>query len=77
LKNLGFKMAFEGGLSFKIGDIVAPEEKLTLVEEANQEVEEIVMSYNMGVITITKGIIRLLTFGHIQTPDSPKSSLTN
>jgi len=51
LKNLGYKMAFEGGLSFKIGDIVAPDEKNMLVGEANEEVEEIVMSYNMGVIT--------------------------
>lgn len=51
LKDLGYKMAFEGGLSFKIGDIVAPDEKAQLVGEANEEVEEIVMSYNMGVIT--------------------------
>lgn len=51
LKDLGFKMAFEGGLSFKIGDIVAPEEKAELISKANEEVEEIMMSYNMGVIT--------------------------
>jgi DNA-directed RNA polymerase subunit beta' len=51
LKDLGYKMAFEGGLSFKIGDIVAPDEKLQLVSDANEEVDEIVMSYNMGVIT--------------------------
>lgn len=51
LKDLGYKMAFEGGLSFKIGDIVAPDEKAQLVGEANEEVDEIVMSYNMGVIT--------------------------
>ncbi len=51
LKNLGFKMAFEGGLSFKIGDIVTPDEKENLVSDANEEVEEIMMNYNIGVIT--------------------------
>jgi DNA-directed RNA polymerase subunit beta' len=51
LKNLGFKMAFEGGLSFKIGDIVTPDEKEELVTDANEEVEEIMMNYNVGVIT--------------------------
>jgi len=51
LKNLGFKMAFEGGLSFKIGDIVTPNEKGELIDGANVEVEEIMMNYNVGVIT--------------------------
>lgn len=51
LKGLGFKMAFEGGLSFKLGDIVAPNEKDIFIQEANEEVDEIMLNYNMGVIT--------------------------
>lgn len=51
LKELGFKMAFEGGLSFKMSDIITPEEKSQLIEEAKEEVENIIMNYNIGIIT--------------------------
>ena len=51
IKDLGFNMAFKGGLSFNLGDVVVPEEKIDLIEKANQEVEEIMTSYNMGFIT--------------------------
>ncbi|MBN3034398.1 MAG: DNA-directed RNA polymerase subunit beta' [Bacteroidales bacterium] len=51
IKNLGFKLAFEGGLSFKLGDVVVPEIKENLINQANQEVEEVLGNYNMGFIT--------------------------
>ena len=51
IKDLGFNMAFKGGLSFNLGDVMVPEEKIELIEKANQEVEEILTSYNMGFIT--------------------------
>ncbi|MGB4205744.1 MAG: DNA-directed RNA polymerase subunit beta' [Bacteroidales bacterium] len=51
IKDLGFNMAFKGGLSFNLGDVVVPEEKAEFIEKANQEVEEILSSYNMGFIT--------------------------
>jgi DNA-directed RNA polymerase subunit beta' len=51
IKDLGFKNAFEGGLSFNLGDIVIPEVKEELVSNANQEVEEVMNNYNMGFIT--------------------------
>ena len=51
IKELGFNMAFEGGLSFNLGDVLIPEEKVQLVKEANLEVEEVMSNYNMGFIT--------------------------
>ncbi len=51
IKNLGYKMAFKGGLSFNLNDIIIPEEKNKLVAEGNAEIEEITGNYNMGLIT--------------------------
>lgn len=51
IKNLGFRMAFKGGLSFNLGNVVVPEEKEILINQANEEVAEVVSNYNMGFIT--------------------------
>jgi DNA-directed RNA polymerase subunit beta' len=51
IKNLGFEMAFRGGLSFNLADVIIPNEKTTLIEKAMQEVDEVLMNYNMGLIT--------------------------
>ena len=51
IKDLGYKYAFEGGLSFNLGDIIIPDEKVTLIEDANTQVDTIINSYNMGLIT--------------------------
>ena len=51
IKNLGYHMAFKGGLSFNLGDIIIPKEKEDLVKRGNEEVEQIMMNYNMGFIT--------------------------
>ncbi len=51
IKTLGFKMAFKGGLSFSINDLIIPDTKHQLLENAKAEVEEVYESYNMGLIT--------------------------
>jgi DNA-directed RNA polymerase subunit beta' len=51
IKQLGFMTAFRGGLSFSLGDIIIPEEKGALVKDAQEQVEAILGSYNMGLIT--------------------------
>ncbi|MGN8071693.1 DNA-directed RNA polymerase subunit beta' [Mucilaginibacter sp. SG564] len=51
IKELGFKMAFQGGLSFNLKDINIPAEKVTLIETASKQVEEVMSNYNMGFIT--------------------------
>jgi len=51
IKTLGFKMAFRGGLSFNVNDLVVPEARHQLLENAKLEVEEVWENYNMGLIT--------------------------
>jgi len=51
IKNLGYTYAFKGGLSFSLGDIIIPEEKQQLIDDANSQVDNIVANYNMGLIT--------------------------
>jgi DNA-directed RNA polymerase subunit beta' len=51
IKNLGFGMAFQGGLSFNLNDVMIPANKITLLEEAQKEVLEVTNNYNMGFIT--------------------------
>jgi len=51
MKDLGFKNAFEGGLSFSLGDILIPDQKKDLISDAINQVESIKMNYNMGLIT--------------------------
>jgi len=51
IKELGFQMAFQGGLSFNLKDINIPAEKVTLIEQASKQVEEVMGNYNMGFIT--------------------------
>jgi len=51
IKDLGYIMAFRGGLSFNLDDIIIPKEKETLVAKGYEDVEEILSTYNMGFIT--------------------------
>ena len=51
IKDLGYKFAFEGGLSFSLGDIIIPQEKHSMIDDANEQVDGIIANYNMGLIT--------------------------
>ena len=51
IKNLGYRLAYEGGLSFNLGDIIIPEEKDELIRKGNEEIERITAEYGMGFIT--------------------------
>ncbi len=39
IKTLGFNFAFQGGLSFSLGDIIIPPEKHTMIASANKQVD--------------------------------------
>jgi DNA-directed RNA polymerase subunit beta' len=51
IKELGFQMAFHGGLSFNLKDLNIPDEKVKLIEQASKEVDDVMGNYNMGFIT--------------------------
>ncbi|MFC2104901.1 DNA-directed RNA polymerase subunit beta', partial [Bacteroidota bacterium] len=51
IKHLGYQMAFRGGLSFNLDDVIIPKEKDELVKAGYDQVEEVLNNYNMGFIT--------------------------
>ena len=51
IKDLGYTMAFKGGLSFNLGDVIIPEEKRGLIENGYNTVESIKANFAMGFIT--------------------------
>lgn len=51
IKQLGFRMAFKGGLSFNINDLIIPDTKESMIENATTEVDEVWDNYNAGLIT--------------------------
>lgn len=68
IKNLGYKMAFTGGLSFNLEDIIIPKEKEVLVKQGYDEVENILNSYNMGFITFNERYNQIIdTWTHINS----------
>ena len=54
IKNLGYKMAFQGGLSFNLGDVIIPAEKEEIVADGYKQVQEVMDNYSMGFITNTE-----------------------
>ena len=54
IKNLGYYMAFRGGLSFNLGDVLIPAEKAQYVREGEEQVQEVMNNYAMGFITNTE-----------------------
>src|SRR3546814_4902697 len=51
IKEMGFQIAFKGGLSFNLLDLTIPEDKVKLISGAQAEVDEVWTNYNMGFIT--------------------------
>ena len=51
VKNMGYRMAYLGGLSFNLNDVLIPPEKEAYIKEGDAQVEEVMNNYNMGFIT--------------------------
>ncbi|WP_127126296.1 DNA-directed RNA polymerase subunit beta' [Pseudoflavitalea rhizosphaerae] len=51
IKQLGFRTAFQGGLSFSINDLIIPSIKEEVLDNAKGEVDEVWDNYNLGLIT--------------------------
>jgi DNA-directed RNA polymerase subunit beta' len=51
IKNMGYTMAFRGGLSFNLEDVIVPDVKEEYVKEGYAQVDEVLNNYNMGFIT--------------------------
>ncbi|MFA5196572.1 MAG: DNA-directed RNA polymerase subunit beta', partial [Bacteroidales bacterium] len=80
IKELGFTMAFKGGLSFNLGDLVVPEVKPDMIKKAEKDVDEIKGNYNMGFITNNERynqIIDVWTHTNSRLTQTLMSQLTN
>jgi len=51
IKDMGYTMAFRGGLSFNLDDVIVPKDKEQLVNDGYEQVDEVLNNYNMGFIT--------------------------
>lgn len=51
IKELGFQMAYKGGLSMGLNDVKIPVEKEKFVKDAQKEVDSVWNNYMMGLIT--------------------------
>ena len=51
IKNMGYRMAFQGGLSFNLDAVVIPEDKQKLIDEGYAAADAVIDDYNMGLIT--------------------------
>jgi DNA-directed RNA polymerase subunit beta' len=51
IKHLGFQMAYQGGLSMGLNDVIIPDEKVPMIAKAKEEVEQVWNNYLMGLIT--------------------------
>ena len=68
IKNLGYRKAYEGGLSFNLDDIIIPKEKVDIVKRGNDEIDQITMNYNMGFITDNERYNQVIdTWTHVNT----------
>ncbi len=68
IKNLGYYMAFKGGLSFNLADVLIPPEKDELVKKGYDEVEQIMANYNMGFITNNERYNQIIdTWTHVNS----------
>ena len=68
IKHLGYTMAFKGGLSFNLEDVIIPPEKDELVQKGYDEVEQIMNNYNMGFITNNERYNQIIdTWTHVNS----------
>jgi DNA-directed RNA polymerase subunit beta' len=51
IKTLGYNMAFKGGLSFNLDNIIVPKQKAELVAKAEEDVLDVMENYHQGFIT--------------------------
>ncbi|MDG5799852.1 DNA-directed RNA polymerase subunit beta' [Marinilabiliaceae bacterium ANBcel2] len=80
IKDLGYKLAYEGGLSFNLADVIIPKEKDELVAGGYEEVEEVMNNYNMGFITNNErynAIIDIWTHVNARLTHTLMTQLTN
>ena len=66
IKTQGYKFAFQGGLSFSLGDIIIPPEKQGMIDAANKKLMVLWVTIIWDLLPTTNVITKLLIFGLLQ-----------
>ncbi len=69
LKDLGFGFSTMGGISISFSDMIIPEEKQALIENANKRVEQVLNEHEQGVITDTERYNKIIDIWTFTTND--------
>ncbi|MFV0483823.1 MAG: DNA-directed RNA polymerase subunit beta' [Bacteroidales bacterium] len=80
IKDLGYQMAYRGGLSFNLGDVIIPADKKDIVDNGYSDVEGIMNNYNLGVITNNERynqVIDVWTHANSRLTQSVMNTLSN
>jgi DNA-directed RNA polymerase subunit beta' len=80
IKDLGYKMAYRGGLSFNLDDVIVPDVKAEMVAEGFAGVEEVLNNYNMGFITNNErynGVIDIWTHVNAKLTQSVMKTISS
>jgi DNA-directed RNA polymerase subunit beta' len=80
IKDLGYDMAYRGGLSFNLDDVIIPDTKEKIVADGYAEVEEVMNNYNMGFITNNERynqVIDIWTHANSKLTHSVMQTLSN
>jgi len=75
IKHLGFNWAFKGGLSFNLSDLIIPDQKQSLIDESQGEVDEVWNNYNNGLITNNERYNQIIDIWTISNSRISKSLL--
>ena len=51
IKNMGYLMAFRGGLSFNLGNVIVPAGKQKLIDDGYKKADEVKFNFDNGLIT--------------------------
>jgi DNA-directed RNA polymerase subunit beta' len=71
MKDMGYKFAFKGGLSFSLETLRS---KPQLIADARTQVEGISVNYNMGLITNNERY-KIVMFGHLMPIDRIRKNI--
>ncbi len=69
IKEIGFSYASKSSVTFSLADIVVPEEKEKLLEDAEEDAKGIEQDYQTGIITETERYDRLIDRWKVATDD--------
>ena len=73
LKELGFKVAMQAGISMGLDDMIIPEDKPEIIAKARKKIDEVEAQYRKGIITSGERYNKIIDIWTSSTDDIAKS----